>query len=110
MTQVPPVVLILGELFIAFSTSSLIVLAILRLAAPHFPLLVAVQITFVYTLIVFAALRACGLWSFVYPASEPDFHQPDEKRTLCAEPCGPAGMASSQFKAKASDEGLCTMV
>ncbi|KAJ7761612.1 hypothetical protein DFH07DRAFT_1059848 [Mycena maculata] len=84
MTQVPPVVLILGELFIAFSASSLIVLVILRLTAAHFPLLVAVQITFVCTLVVFAALRACGLWNFVYPASEPDFHQPDEKRTFNA--------------------------
>ncbi|KAJ7738821.1 hypothetical protein DFH07DRAFT_840700 [Mycena maculata] len=69
MTQVPSVVPMLGKLFIVFFASSSIVLALLRFAAPHFPLLAAVQITFLCTLFVFATLRACGIWTLVYPPS-----------------------------------------
>ncbi|KAJ7146705.1 hypothetical protein C8R44DRAFT_758013, partial [Mycena epipterygia] len=56
---------ILFELVLGFSSASVLVLAILRLAAVDFPLLAALQITFVWTLVVYAAMRAMGVLTIV---------------------------------------------
>ncbi|KAJ7655879.1 hypothetical protein B0H17DRAFT_1213920 [Mycena rosella] len=55
MSHVPAV---LVELLLAFVVSSSAIFALLRLAAVPFPLFAVLQITFVWTLVVFVALRA----------------------------------------------------
>ncbi|KAF8209057.1 hypothetical protein K438DRAFT_1811654 [Mycena galopus ATCC 62051] len=55
-----PMLHLILELLATFCASSLIVLGLLRGFSVQFPLLRALEVTFVCTLIVFAAIRAAG--------------------------------------------------
>lgn len=62
---------ILCELAVGFSAASLLVLGVLRVAAVDFPLLATLQITFVWTLVVYATMRATGVLSgLAHPTPE----------------------------------------
>ncbi|KAJ6462124.1 hypothetical protein C8R45DRAFT_1027361 [Mycena sanguinolenta] len=56
----PPLLHLVVELLLAFCTSSLIVLGLLRLSGLTFPLVETLEVTFVCTVAIFAALRGAG--------------------------------------------------
>ncbi|KAJ6468945.1 hypothetical protein C8R45DRAFT_1017894 [Mycena sanguinolenta] len=56
----PPLLHLIPELLVAFCTSSLIVLGLLRLFGLSFPLAETLEVGFFYTLAIFAALRGAG--------------------------------------------------
>ncbi|KAJ7445558.1 hypothetical protein B0H11DRAFT_1930552 [Mycena galericulata] len=118
MIQALTVSQVLGELFVAFSASSLMVLALLQLAAVPFPLLAVIEINFICTLVVFAALRACGMWNIVRSNPHPgdDFLvKLYEKGTWlalapqCPHPGGELAISPGGRYAKSVGE-LCQMV
>ncbi|KAJ7776224.1 hypothetical protein B0H16DRAFT_1003158 [Mycena metata] len=107
-----PLLRLLLEFVFAFVGASAGVLAILHLAAPAiaFPLLDALQITFVCTCVVFAAMRAVGrLWildgeepdsgSCALPESQPCAIKEDDKSS----PRSPAEL-------EVADKKVCEMV
>lgn len=114
MAQVLPVLHILGELFIAFFGSSVMVLALLRLASVQFPTDVTLRITFVSTLVVFAALRAAGwIWGLASPSAEAGSTYADGKATwLAAQRSTEGGLSALPIgcTVKTGDGELCRMV
>ncbi|KAJ7106562.1 hypothetical protein C8R44DRAFT_987251 [Mycena epipterygia] len=69
---VPPVCQLLIELAVAYTASALLILAALHLAAVPFPVLAALQITFICTLVVLATLRAVGALCAASRSPQPD--------------------------------------
>ncbi|KAJ7106592.1 hypothetical protein C8R44DRAFT_805564 [Mycena epipterygia] len=79
MAQLPCALHVAVELLLAFVSSALIVLGLLRLAAVPFPFRLALQITFLCTLVVLAALRAAGVfWSAANPSPESELLAPHD--------------------------------